>query len=808
MLASVIVTETAGVARIAEPVRVGVPIPRGELPGAVAASLGGQPVQSEVLARWGDGSAKWVLLDLAATCAAHASTRIEVSLTGGADQPAAASPMRFDDGRMVFGLACARQFLGGLRAGASAAPLGLELHLATSDGRIHAPLAESVTVESTGPGRTVWRLRFRIPTGLAQPLLADVRISACPGFPALSIETTLTNPNASVRATMGLWPLGSQGAAYLRSFALRLIQPATTATTYACATENPWVSASRPIRIEQESSGGLHSDLRTHINRHGKVAHRYNGYRVLSGAEQLGAGFRADPFLEMQVGADRIGIGMQDFWQNFPVALDSSGVIEFLSSTYGDGEHELQGGEAKTWTSLISVLPLDAGDDARRRMHAACIAPLRVLPAVELVERSNAICPVTRRDDHRRPAVERAALAMIRDPRANVFTQREMIDEYGWRNYGDLWADNETGCTGAPRPMGKLISHYNQEYDWGFGMLLQALRNSGIDDAAASDFAGLAIAALRHEADIDTYHCWPLEAHAGGAYCGGHFTHSAHGVEAGDGTHRGGPSEAWWGTLDWPWGRGGGPESGHYHTRGQWLLYHLTGNRRHLDSALERTSSVELKIGTDQFSQMENADRCVGHSLQILLDAWQGTADDKFLRLAAKLVDQTRFARTHAEKLNQNPHIASFTHAIYLREYVRFLEALDDRGQRGTAVWQETLDSVMAFLDLVADTAVVSPEQGLADTYADGKRANPVKPTKDGWNLIPQNGWFADVFAQAALYAPEAARRDRYRKLARALCDLDQRISQGSCPTPIYRNAKVSTAFCRSGMVASALLGL
>jgi hypothetical protein len=354
-----------------------------------------------------------------------------------------------------------------------------------------------------------------------------------------------------------------------------------------------------------------------------------------------------------------------------------------------------------------------------------------------------------------------------------------------------------------------LISHYNQEYDWGFGMLLQALRNSGIDHTAANDFLGLASAALRHEADVDTYHCWPREAFADGAYCGGHFTHSAHGVEAGDGTHRGGPSDAWWGTLDWPWGRGGGPESGHYHTRGQWLLYYLSGNRRHLDSALERTSSVELKIGDDKFSQMENADRCVGHSLQILIDAWQGTGDEKFLRLAEKLVDTTRFAVTYTAKLDKNPEIASFTHAIYLREYVRLLEALDDRGQRGTTIWQQTQETVIACLDLVANTAVVSPELGLADTYANGKRAATVGPrSNDWWNLIPQNGWFADVYAQAALYVPDDSRRDRYRELARVLCDLDQRTSQGDCPTPIYRNAKVATAFCRSGMVAAALLDL
>jgi hypothetical protein len=49
------------------PVRCGLPIPRGELASAAqVAVLGGFPVQSRAMARWPDGSVKWLFLDLAA----------------------------------------------------------------------------------------------------------------------------------------------------------------------------------------------------------------------------------------------------------------------------------------------------------------------------------------------------------------------------------------------------------------------------------------------------------------------------------------------------------------------------------------------------------------------------------------------------------------------------------------------------------------------------------------------------------------------------------------------------------------------
>ena len=47
------------------------------------------------------------------------------------------------------------------------------------------------------------------------------------------------------------------------------------------------------------------------------------------------------------------------------------------------------------------------------------------------------------------------------NPRSAV-SQREVIDEYGWRNWGDMMADHETD--GYVQSWDVPISHYNNQY--------------------------------------------------------------------------------------------------------------------------------------------------------------------------------------------------------------------------------------------------------------------------------------------------------------------------------------------------------
>ena len=81
---------------------------------------------------------------------------------------------------------------------------------------------------------------------------------------------------------------------------------------------------------------------------------------------------------------------------------------------------------------------------------------------------------------------------------------QETIDEYGWRNFGDTWAKNETDQTRGPQSGRQVVNHYNLEYDLGYGMLFQSLRTMGTE--LSHEWWDFAEAALRHESDIDVYH--------------------------------------------------------------------------------------------------------------------------------------------------------------------------------------------------------------------------------------------------------------------------------------------------------------
>src|SRR5690349_3629919 len=91
-----IVQEHSGMARINEPVTVGIPFPAGEVARPEVLFLQDAdgracPLQIAELARWPDGSLKWALVDFFANVGAHAETNYQVGW-GRRDSPAAAFP--------------------------------------------------------------------------------------------------------------------------------------------------------------------------------------------------------------------------------------------------------------------------------------------------------------------------------------------------------------------------------------------------------------------------------------------------------------------------------------------------------------------------------------------------------------------------------------------------------------------------------------------------------------------------------------------------------------------------------------------
>ena len=142
--------------------------------------------------------------------------------------------------------------------------------------------------------------------------------------------------------------------------------------------------------------------------------------------------------------------------------------------------------------------------------------------------------------------------------------KRELIDEYGWRHFGDIYADHESVHFNGTPP---VISHYNNQYDAIHGAFIHFTRSGDprwfrmMDELAS------------HVVDIDVYHTTDDKS----AYNGGLFWHTLHYTSAFTATHRSYSRQS---------GQpGGGPSSFHSYTTGLMHHFFLTGNTDSRDTA-------------------------------------------------------------------------------------------------------------------------------------------------------------------------------------------------------------------------------
>jgi hypothetical protein len=231
-------------------------------------------------------------------------------------------------------------------------------------------------------------------------------------------------------------------------------------------------------------------------------------------------------------------------------------------------------------------------------------------------------------------------LAEIVHPDRGFAARRQIIDEYGWRHYGDVYADHENAYYQGPGP---VISHYNNQYDVILGTLIHYLR------AGDSAWLDLCDPLARHVIDIDIYHTdWDKAAYNGGLFwltdhyktaatCT-HRTHSRANCRPGDRAY------------------GGGPGSAHNFTTGLLYYYLLTGNPDaraavigladwvvNMDDGSKNLLGLVDDGPTGQASYTVHLDyhgpgRGCGNSVNALLDAWLVTGFRHYLQKAETLI--------------------------------------------------------------------------------------------------------------------------------------------------------------------------
>ena len=334
-----------------------------------------------------------------------------------------------------------------------------------------------------------------------------------------------------------------------------------------------------------------------------------------------------------------------------------------------------------------------------------------------------------------------------------------------------------------------MVNHYNLEYDLGYGMLFQSLRTAGTPLSA--EWWDLAEAALRHESDIDVYHAM-TDTKSRGAYAGGKFTHTQHGVEAVLSTHRGAPPHTWFGTLKWPWGEGSAPESGHFNTRGQVAYYYLTGDRRVLESALEQTALVYKKVSEDIFPQIKELSREAGNNLQVLTDGYLLTWDDKYRAAAEKILRSTApetqwYMSAEGREKNPRKQVSGFwTSAIAIDAAARWTAAMEEKTGRPYEMGRQY---VTAYADFTSRFLAGGPEMGF---YMSWSPAGGGRGDHGPWTYR-----LTDIVMFGHKYSRDAAVRERCLKAAADGFAFEERKAPGI--DPVYVDSKPSTMVMGGG---------
>lgn len=625
--------------RVGEPVRFGVPLPAGAVRDVegwiLEQSARRSPVQARALDYWPDGSIRWMLVDTvwSGSPAAHAGDLVCGGESALSDRPRLAVTSSSPRVTVDTGVATVVFDAGGAFPFASVAA-GREtryggqsgVRVTGDDGRPVDVHVTRLTVESTGPQRAVVFVEGACAGAALADLRCDARVELFAGLAAMRVQCTVRNERAA-RHPGNFWDLGDAGSLRLKDVSWHL-SSATTLASWRVSLDRAMLltAIDSPIELYQDSSGGENWASTNHWNRDRTVPASFRGYRLRHGGA-VTTGLRATPILDAPPG---LTVADPYFWQNCPTAIDAApdgAVIHWFPGQYAD-LHELQGGEQKTREVFVSF-----GED-----HVTPAAPLAWARSPALVSAAPEWIVASGAVDFLAPLEPRhASLVQTAIDGPDSFeAKREVVDEYGWRHFGDVYGDHEAiGHTG-PTP---LTSHYNNQYDPIAGFALQFMRTG---DArwwhAMSELAA-------HVVDIDIYHTDRDKA----AYSGGLFWHTYHYGDADTSTHRTYPKRNT-GTVF-----GGGPSADHNYPTGLMLHYFLTGNEASKQAAVGLAAYV-LRIDDGRLSHfrwLSRADtgnahfttpdffgpaRSSGNSLNAVVDGHRLTGDAAFIRKADQLV--------------------------------------------------------------------------------------------------------------------------------------------------------------------------
>jgi len=257
------------------------------------------------------------------------------------------------------------------------------------------------------------------------------------------------------------------------------------------------------------------------------------------------------------------------------------------------------------------------------------------------------------------------------------FDRREIIDEYGWRNFGDIYGDHEAVGHTGPTPR---VSHYNNQYDVINGALIEFFRSG------ETRWYELMNDLARHVIDIDLYHTSEDRPE----YNGGMFWHTDHYFDAATASHRAySHANA---NPDNPSAYGGGPSNEQNYTTGLLHYYYLTGDRFAYEAVLNLANWVlRMDEGSRQWlryfdsrptglaSSSASRDyhgpgRGAGNSINALLDAYRLVSGREYLEKAEGLIRRCIHPHDIIETHNLGDTEYRWSYTVFLQTLGKYLD--------------------------------------------------------------------------------------------------------------------------------------
>ncbi|WP_207613360.1 hypothetical protein [Alteromonas sp. 5E99-2] len=449
-------------------------------------------------------------------------------------------------------------------------------------------------------------------------------LSICIESGDVTLSCTIRNPKASQHEN-GKWDLGDIASTYLK--ALHWHAELTDAEPVADVTlidKAHRITAVKNCTVHQASSGERNWAAPIHVNKNNKVDLPFKGYQVIVEDDLILAGQHAEPTLSFGSKENGKTLVIKDFWQNFPSSLSkqNNAIYVSLLGALQSPETELQPGEQKTREWSITHSSNVTAAEIEVSLHPDYIANTGA---------------VFSHLDSKYHNVFDDLIHQGLDGNSNFLSKRVKSDSYGWRHFGELYADHETALTPDDS---FFVSHYNNQYDPIYGMLLQWFKTSD------KRWFDLADQLAKHVCDIDIYHT-NLDKPE---YNGGLFWHTDHYVQAYTATHRTysklQPSDVYEDHAG-----GGGPGGQHCYTQGLTLHYLLTGYTPSYQASLKLSKWIEtLYEGDNTFvalalsiknrhradlkqltSGQYPLDRGTGNYIQAMLDRYELTGKQSLL---------------------------------------------------------------------------------------------------------------------------------------------------------------------------------